>query len=33
MKAAAVEFMNKPFNDQDLLDAIGKALGRVDGKR
>lgn len=31
MKAGAVEFLTKPFNDQDLLDAIQHALeqGRV----
>src|SRR6185436_1009460 len=26
MKAGAVEFLTKPFRDQDLLDAIQKAL-------
>lgn len=28
MKAGAVEFLTKPFRDQDLLDAIGIALDR-----
>ena len=28
MKAGAVEFLTKPFRDQDLLDAIQIALGR-----
>jgi FixJ family two-component response regulator len=28
MKAGAVEFLTKPFLDQDLLDAIGKAVER-----
>lgn len=28
MKAGAVEFLTKPFRDQDLLDAIHKALDR-----
>jgi FixJ family two-component response regulator len=28
MKAGAVEFLTKPFRDQDLLDAIHQALGR-----
>lgn len=32
MKAGAVEFLTKPFRDQDLLDAIHQALER-DGKR
>jgi FixJ family two-component response regulator len=26
MKGGAVEFLTKPFRDQDLLDAIGRAL-------
>jgi FixJ family two-component response regulator len=28
MKAGAVEFLTKPFRDQDLLDAIQQAIGR-----
>ena len=28
MKAGAVEFLTKPFRDQDLLDAIQQALAR-----
>jgi FixJ family two-component response regulator len=28
MKAGAVEFLTKPFRDQDLLDAIGQAIKR-----
>jgi RNA polymerase sigma factor (sigma-70 family) len=28
MKAGAVEFLTKPFRDQDLLDAVQLALGR-----
>jgi FixJ family two-component response regulator len=28
MKAGAVEFLTEPFRDQDLLDAIQKALER-----
>jgi len=28
MKAGAVEFLTKPFNDQDLLDSIHQALAR-----
>jgi FixJ family two-component response regulator len=28
MKAGAVEFLTKPFRDQDLLDAIGEAIQR-----
>ena len=32
MKAGAVEFLTKPFRDQDLLDAVGAALER-DRKR
>ena len=29
MKAGAVEFLTKPFRDQDLLDAVGIALDRA----
>jgi FixJ family two-component response regulator len=32
MKAGAVEFLTKPFRDQDMLDAVQHALTR-DGKR
>ena len=28
MKAGAIEFLTKPFRDQDLLDAIGRAVER-----
>src|SRR5262249_33695245 len=28
MKAGAVEFLTKPFRDQDLLEAIGQAIER-----
>jgi FixJ family two-component response regulator len=28
MKAGAVDFLTKPFRDQDLLDAVGKAIER-----
>src|ERR1700684_1768472 len=33
MKAGAVEFLTKPFHDQDLLDAIHSALERDRGRR
>jgi RNA polymerase sigma factor (sigma-70 family) len=33
MKAGAVEFLTKPFRDQDLLDAIGIALDRDRARR
>jgi FixJ family two-component response regulator len=33
MKAGAVEFLTKPFRDQDLLDAIQIALDRDRGRR
>src|ERR1700736_7025964 len=28
MKAGAVDFLTKPFRDQDLLDAVGQAIDR-----
>lgn len=33
MKAGAVEFLTKPFRDQDLLDSIRRALARDDTRR
>lgn len=33
MKAGAVEFLSKPFRDQDLLDAIHEALDRARAMR
>ena len=33
MKAGAVEFLTKPFRDQDLLDAVGTALERDRSRR
>jgi FixJ family two-component response regulator len=33
MKAGAVEFLSKPFRDQDLLDAIQQALERDNARR
>ncbi|HLY43987.1 MAG TPA: response regulator transcription factor [Stellaceae bacterium] len=33
MKAGAVEFLTKPFRDQDLLDAVGAALERDRARR
>jgi FixJ family two-component response regulator len=33
MKAGAVDFLIKPFQDQDLLDAIQAAIGRDGEKR
>src|ERR671923_1394834 len=33
MKSGAVEFLPKPFRDQDLLDAIGQALDRDRAER
>jgi FixJ family two-component response regulator len=33
MKSGAVEFLPKPFHDQDLLDAVQQALGRDRARR
>jgi FixJ family two-component response regulator len=33
MKAGAVEFLTKPFRDQDLLDAVKLALEKNEAKR
>jgi FixJ family two-component response regulator len=33
MKAGAVEFLTKPFRDQDMLDAVQLALGRDRARR
>jgi FixJ family two-component response regulator len=33
MKAGAIEFLTKPFRDQDLLDAVHQALARDRGAR
>jgi FixJ family two-component response regulator len=33
MKAGAVEFLTKPFRDQDLLDAVGTALDKDRSRR
>ena len=33
MKAGAVDFLTKPFRDQDLLDAVGAALEKDRGQR
>jgi FixJ family two-component response regulator len=33
MKAGAVEFLTKPFRDQDLLDAVQVALERATSRR
>ena len=33
MKAGALDFMTKPFNDQDLLDVVQQALDRDRVKR
>src|SRR5664279_30273 len=33
MKAGAVEFLTKPFRDQDLLDAVKTALEKDEAKR
>ena len=33
MKAGAIEFLTKPFRDQDLLDAVNDGLGRDRARR
>ena len=33
MKAGAMDFLTKPFRDQDLLDAIQRAIGRDKARR
>src|SRR6202166_443923 len=33
MKAGAIEFLTKPFRDQDLLDAVNVGLARDRGRR
>jgi FixJ family two-component response regulator len=33
MKAGAVDFLTKPFRDQDLLDAVAAAIGRDQKRR
>jgi FixJ family two-component response regulator len=33
MKAGAVDFLTKPFRDQDMLDAIARAIGRDRARR
>ena len=33
LKAGAVDFLTKPFRDQDLLDAVGAALDRASRER
>ena len=33
MKAGAVDFLQKPFEEQDLLDAINRAVARQRGRR
>ena len=33
MKAGAIEFLTKPFRDQDLLDAVNDGLARDRARR
>ncbi|MBP7063034.1 response regulator transcription factor [Ferrovibrio sp.] len=33
MKAGAVDFLTKPFRDQDMLDAVSTAIGRDQARR
>src|SRR5260221_9490584 len=33
MKGGAIEFLTKPFRDQDLLDAVGAGLARDRARR
>jgi FixJ family two-component response regulator len=33
MKAGAIDFLSKPFRDQDLLDAVSRALERDRNRR
>lgn len=33
MKAGAIDFLTKPFRDQDLLDAVQKAIGKDRARR
>ena len=33
MKAGAVEFLTKPFRDQDFLDAVHRGIGRDRDRR
>jgi FixJ family two-component response regulator len=33
MKAGAVDFLTKPFRDQDMLDAVARAIGRDRARR
>ncbi|MGV7244068.1 hypothetical protein ACRXB1_20250 [Caballeronia sp. M23-90] len=32
MKAGAVDFLTKPYRDQDMLDAVDSALARERGR-